>query len=395
MFFVTNLCLCIFSTVILLAIRISSRRIGDNETFNNRLYMIFLYTTIYLLAADLLSRFDGMAEAYYPVLNSIGNFIVFLLNPVLPIMWILYVHNQVFCDDQRTRRFSRPFIVYLLINAALTIATQFTGWYYYIDSGNIYHRGTLFILPAIISQLIMLATIVLLIANRKRMESKYYYSLLFFSVPPIIGVILQMTIYGIAFALNGIAISLIIMFINTQNRRMNIDYLTGVFNRKQIDYFIADKIRGCSGNKTFSAILLDLDNFKIINDSHGHNVGDDALKTVVKILKSSVRSSDFIARFGGDEFFIIMDVSDERELLEVVHRIKDGIRAFNSSGMKPYEINLSLGYLVYDPGKHTSVEEFEAQIDKLMYMDKTANKTTVQPAAIIDIPSGNEKPASN
>jgi diguanylate cyclase (GGDEF)-like protein len=382
LFFVTNLCLCVFSIVILLTVRLSCKRTDDSITFNSRLFASFIYTTGFLLIMDLLSRFDGRAYAFYPILNQIGNFIVFLLNPVLPIMWILYVHNQVFCDDQRTLRFGRPFIIYAVINAVFTIISQFTGWYYYIDPANVYHRGVLFLVPAVISQVIMLATFALLIVNRKRFESNYYITLFFFGIPPVICVILQLFIFGIAFALNGIVISIIIMFINTQNRRMNIDYLTGVFNRKQIDYYIADKIRCCSDHKTFSAILLDLDNFKKINDSLGHNVGDDALKSVVSLLKSCIRSTDFIARFGGDEFFIIMDLSDDTMLLEVVDRIRERIYDFNCRGVKPYKISLSMGYMVYDARRRMSVEEFETQIDQLMYLNKTSNKSTVHQIAL-------------
>lgn len=373
--FETNLYLCIFSTAILIAISLSSRTTVENGTVNGKIYMSFLYTTIFLLVADLFSRLDGRTETFYIILNYTGNLFLFLFNPLLPAMWLIYVHNQVFCDDRKTLRFSKPFIAFALVNAVLTVVSQFNGWYYYIDSNNVYHRGALFFIPAASDLAIMLATFAMLIANRKRMERKYYVSLSIFAVPPMICIVLQLFVYGIAFALNGIAISLIIMFINTQNRRMNMDYLTGVFNRKQLDYYIADKIRGSSGLKSFSAILLDLDNFKYINDTLGHNVGDEALKTVVALLKKCIRTSDFIARFGGDEFYIVMDIFEPDRLLEVEERIEKCIGEFNG-GSASYKLSLSMGHLIYDVHKPMSVEEFEDQIDKLMYRNKTTNKTT-------------------
>jgi diguanylate cyclase (GGDEF)-like protein len=162
--------------------------------------------------------------------------------------------------------------------------------------------------------------------------------------------------------------------LNIQNHNMYIDYLTGVNNRKRLETYLKEKINTSTENKTFSAILIDMNNFKSINDTFGHDVGDDALETSVKLLKSCLRANDFIARFGGDEFYIVLDVSNRDDLEATVSRINHCIEKFNESNLKPYKLSFSMGYAVYDCHSHMNVEEFQKKIDMLMYENKRVNK---------------------
>ena len=155
---------------------------------------------------------------------------------------------------------------------------------------------------------------------------------------------------------------------------MHTDYLTGVNNRKKLETYLKERINSSTKKKTFSAILIDLDNFKYVNDAFGHDMGDNALETSAKLLKSCIRSNDFIARFGGDEFCIVLDVSDRDNLEKTVCRINDCIEKYNESGIQPYKLGFSMGYDVYDYHSHMKVEEFQKHIDMLMYENKRANK---------------------
>lgn len=368
-----NLCLCIFSEILLAAIAVTHGR-SNGASLSDRIYNAILYSVMFMLVVDLCARCDGLSNPMFPILNNIGNFLLFLFNPFFPIVWFLYIHNQVFCDDHEVKRLIGLFSIPFLLNALLTLVSLRTGWYYFIDANNIYHRGPYFLMSVLLNQTIMSAAFVLLIAHRKRMERKYFYALLFMGVLPAVCVVLQILIYGLTFILNGIAVSLVITYINIQNKRMNVDYLTGVFNRQQLDYCMADKIQKSSRARTFSAILLDMDNFKAINDSYGHSAGDEALKTTAAILKGCIRNNDFLARFGGDEFYLILDITEMELLLELVRSINRGVQAYNKNSGKPYQLSLSMGYAVYDVRSGMSAEEFQMEIDRLMYFNKEQNK---------------------
>ena len=369
-----NLVINIYSLLFMIIIYRHSLNRDDNKSLQYRLYMTMLQITALLLVLDVFSRFDGRPETIYPILNYWGNCMMFLLNPILSSLWLLYVHFQIFQDEEKTRRLFNPLIAVIAIHGVMVVLTQFFGWFYYIDSDNVYHRGPLFLFSVSITIGLILVAFILITVNRKKIEKKYYFSLAFFAFPPFVGTILQIAFYGISLVLNFVVLSLFIVFLNIQNHSMNTDYLTGVNNRKNLEAFLKKKVKASTEDKTFSAILIDLNNFKSINDTFGHYMGDNALQITSKLLASCLRSNDFIARFGGDEFYIVLDISDKKDLEALVGRINGCFENYNKSVNQPYKLGLSMGYAVYDYHSHMSVEDFQKQIDILMYKDKQSNK---------------------
>lgn len=374
-----NITLNANSILLMIVLLYQSAKHGEKDSLQNKLFVFVVWATAILLLIDCFSRFDGNLHTVFPYFNHAGNFLIFLLSPVLPCCWLLYTHIQVFHDEKRTLRLLYPIFAVGAANAALTVLTQFFGWYYTIDAGNIYHRGPLFWLPATITIVLLLCTYAMLAANRMNIERKYYRTLVFFAVPPLACIALQILFYGMSLMLNSVALSILIVYFNIQNGSMYIDYLTGVNNRKKLELHLKERINGSSGKSTFSAILVDLDNFKAINDTYGHAVGDEALETAAKLLKSCLRHNDFVARFGGDEFYIILDISDESGLESAVERLEACIAKHNEHSSKPYSISFSMGYAVYDPSTRMKADEFQKRLDSLMYENKRANKALTSP----------------
>ncbi|HBK84698.1 MAG TPA: hypothetical protein DDZ53_01550 [Firmicutes bacterium] len=370
----SNIVINTYSILLLTVICYNSLRHDDRESLQHQLYMMVLYTTIILLIVDVFSRFDGRPDTFYPVINHCGNFLIFLLSPVLPSLWLLYVHVQVFQQEQITRRLFHPLFIINGAHAVLVTLSQFYGWLYYIDSANIYHRGPLYLLSASIAVTLIIVAFAVIVGNRSKIGEKQYFSLAFFAVPPFVCIVLQIIFYGISLMLNGLVLSLLIVSLNIQNHSMYTDYLTGINNRKMLDIHLREKINTNADNKAFSAIMIDLNNFKSINDVFGHDIGDNALQVFVKLLQSCLRADDFLARFGGDEFCIVLDISDSVHLEEVVRRIDSCVDEYNRSGKKPYRLSCSMGYAVYDSHSGMDVEGFQRQIDALMYEHKQVNK---------------------
>lgn len=371
---VNNISLNIYSIIFLIILYIHSARKDDKSSFSHKLYMVILTTTAFLLVVDIFSRFDGKPDTFYYELNHIGNFLIFLMSPILPSIWYLYAHFQVFNDEVKTKRLIPTQVAIVLVNGIIVVLTQYFGWYYFIDDNNIYHRGPLFLLAAFFSVALIFMAFGMIVINRKKIEKRHFFSLVFFAVPPFISIIFQVVFYGISLMLNSVVLSLLIVFLNIQNQDINTDHLTGIYNRKKLEYFMKKKIDMCTEKRTFSAIMLDINNFKLINDTYGHDAGDKALEASAKLLKGCIRTDDFIARFGGDEFCIILNISNTDELEQAILRIKRTVENYNESSKCLYKLCFSMGYAVYDYESHMKVEDFQKHIDSLMYKDKLDNR---------------------
>jgi len=365
-----NTIINLYSIIILFIILLHCIKTENKELLYNRIYLLMLKIVMVLLVFDIFSRFDGQKNMLYPLLNQLGNFFIFGLNLVLPSLFLIYVHCQIFAKEEKTRKLFIPLIALNLFNLFFTVLSEFFGIYYSIDQNNIYHRGPGFFIPVLFTFILLLMTFAFIIANKKKFERKYYYSLLFFAFPPVLSIILQVTFYGISLILNSVVISLLIIFLNIQNQSMSTDYLTGINNRKSLESYLESKINSITRKKTFSSIIIDIDGFKKINDNFGHNEGDKALQVSAKILSDCLRLNDFIARFGGDEFFIVLDTSDQKDLEYIVSRIKKRTEKYNESGEKKYKISFSMGYAVYDYNLKMGSKEFQKHVDLLMYEDK-------------------------
>ena len=213
-----------------------------------------------------------------------------------------------------------------------------------------------------------------MLTQRRKIEAKYFKSLAFFLVAPLVGWALQCLIFGLPFSLLGITFAALVLFTDIQSRNMDKDYLTGAFNRQTLDCYLQQKIDGATLHRTFAAILLDIDEFKVINDSFGHYEGDIALVNAVKLLRDSVSPADFIARYGGDEFCIILENGSPNALENTVRRIEENLDRFNDSRNKPYRLGFSMGCAIYDPVQGARADAFYRVIDKKMYRMKRSRK---------------------
>lgn len=371
--FTGNLVINLYSAAIIIIIFFQSKKQDVKPSLQQKIYMMMLKLTLMLLVMDIFSRMDRGADTIYFFTNHFGNFMIFALNLVMPSLWLLYVYIQILQEESKLRRLCSFLVVLNCVNVVMVVVSQYDGWFYYIDSKNIYHRGPFYLLPVIIAIILIALAYLLIIKYRNSMDRKQVFTLAFFAVLPCVGIALQTVFFGISFMLNSIVISLLLVFLNIQNNNLYTDYLTGVYNRKKFELYLREKIRTSRENKTFSAIMLDVNNFKKINDTLGHDVGDSALRISTNLLKSCLRTNDFIARIGGDEFCILLDISNKSELEEIVHRINHCFQVYNANSKQPYEIYFSMGYAVYD--YHSmKLEDFIKQLDILMYENKQQSK---------------------
>lgn len=149
------------------------------------------------------------------------------------------------------------------------------------------------------------------------------------------------------------------------------DPLTGLYNRRFLDEVLRREIaRAERYGHPISLILIDIDNFKELNDRYGHLVGDEALRRVARALRENIRRADYIFRWGGDEFCVILPETNGPGAKEVVRRFQE---PFGILAEEPV-IHLTLGYSSWDPKKEPlpNVEDLFRRADELLYQMKRA-----------------------
>lgn len=155
------------------------------------------------------------------------------------------------------------------------------------------------------------------------------------------------------------------------------DELTGLRNRRFLDQQIEQEVgRAWRSGRPLAVAMLDIDHFKLVNDTHGHQVGDECLRLVGEILHAALRSpSDTGARYGGEEFVMVLPDTDPDAALAVVERVRERIHGarVECDGVV-LELTLSAGITAHPVYEHTAPDQFLAEADEALYRAKASGR---------------------
>ena len=157
------------------------------------------------------------------------------------------------------------------------------------------------------------------------------------------------------------------------------DSLTGLFVHNKIKQNLVKEInRSKYYNLSLSLLMCDIDFFKNFNDTYGHEIGDEVLKTVANILKNSIRESDYVGRYGGEEFMIILTEANKENANKIAERIRQNIESnyiyYKNNKLK---ITISIGISTY-PEDGNDEEEIIKAADKALYTAKKKGRNRVE-----------------
>lgn len=155
----------------------------------------------------------------------------------------------------------------------------------------------------------------------------------------------------------------------------SIDTLTQIMNRSKFEEVVSSEINRATryNTETFSLIFFDIDNFKSINDIFGHHIGDEVLKTLAKTVKKHIRSSDYFARWGGEEFVVLTPLTTLKNAGIVCEQIKQSIAQIELESIK--SITCSFGVTEFQIGD--SIQNVFRRADDAMYQAKSQGKNSI------------------
>jgi diguanylate cyclase len=159
------------------------------------------------------------------------------------------------------------------------------------------------------------------------------------------------------------------------------DGLTGINNRKAFDQYLQQLVaQNTKSKRHFSVLLLDIDDFKKVNDSHGHQIGDRVILAVVNKCRQSIRNEDFMARYGGEEFVIILPGASHRDAVKKAEHICNtiGSTRYSLEDVKPGQtlsVTVSIGVSRFR--KSDTITDVLKRADKALYRAKHSGKNCV------------------
>lgn len=151
------------------------------------------------------------------------------------------------------------------------------------------------------------------------------------------------------------------------------DPLTGTFNRRGFEKNISEKFDEDGRKKCDLAIAsIDMDDLKLINDTYGHNAGDEAIKEIAGCLEGALKEGEFVARMGGDEFAAVLITTEVGRVAKFKRTVMNSIDKINKSGKNQYKLGASIG--TADLTDWHRVVDCMNKADKAMYLEKKAKK---------------------
>ena len=316
---------------------------------------------------------DGQNFSGARAINYAGNIIYYILKVAIAYFWPLFIEFKITSSFEKVKKLAGILAMPMIACSLLVLTAPLNGIIFSINEDNVYTRsGIYFMIPNLLIFLYVILGTTKVYINREKKDKYLLIPAIFFIVPISLAIIGQVFHYGISLTFIGTAIGLTGVYLSTQNESAYIDQLCGVYNRK---YYI-DYVRSfCNSRKKddfLVGVLIDMDNFKQINDKYGHYSGDMALQLFGSILRKNIADIGFAVRYGGDEFILISKQSEAAVDAVIVNIVKE-IDEINATGENEFHLSFSYGMATLN--SDSNMNEFLRTMDARMYEMKRNRNT--------------------
>ena len=304
-----------------------------------------------------------------------------LLMGIVAYCWFLYAEFRLGARYAQRRRFALYAAIPVFAVVVLYATTRFTGLVYTIGPDATFTEGPLALLPDVVFLLyVVIATVHAVIRfarERSSVRRLEIAPLMWFAIPPVACGILDIFMHGMPVMALSTFASVLLVFMSSQDSRINTDALTGLNNRRRAVEYIEDSISGIADGKLFGVFMIDVDYFKDINDKHGHGEGDHALQLIAQGLRLAMDGHHGLAaRWGGDEFLVAAFLSSADEPAELEESIQRSIDVACERSGVDYDVSVSMGYALADRGE--SISDLVAEADRALYEQKAEHHVALK-----------------
>ncbi len=360
-----------YSAFFLMVILITIYMKKDIYSYSSKIFKLIIITNIFLLVFEGLTffanEFDGRFAWYC---NYILNFIVFLITPLVGSFWATYIDFKIYGSKDRIAK--RLYYLYpFIIGVVLLVINLFYPVLFSISEQNTYQREPLIFVNVATLYLLLCYVFFLVVKKRNSLEKNVLSGVLFFMLFPAIGGAIQMLFYGVSSLFSMMTLGIVATYIFMETIVTSKDYITNLYTRIKSDEHIKILI---DKHVEFAVIMIDLDDFKALNDLHGHTEGDKVLKSFGIVLKNVFDYKSLVSRFGGDEFLIVVESKDEEKISDYKKTIYKELKNESNQNELLNTLKFSYGSSFFREGDHKTLDEIIVEADNQMYLDKAINK---------------------
>ena len=300
-------------------------------------------------------------------INYVSNSICFIGTVSIGLLWCLYVELRIYRNYKRIFKKAKPVMFPWVVEVIMVLCNLFgTGIMFKISEENIYQRAAGALIGYISLIIYFAYSIYLVHQSKKQGINLNFFPVIYFVGPCFAGVLIQFLFYGITSSWVLVAVALIFVQMQSYAENLYIDELSGLYNRRYLNAVLSE--RKITSRKSLHGIMMDVNDFKYINDNFGHSMGDKAICTLGNILFRSIPDGGMVIRYAGDEFIVLLSGVDTESVLVTMDEINHNLSQFNESKIEPFTLSVSMGYAEFGEGDDT--EAFLMHMDEKMYEEK-------------------------
>lgn len=363
----------LISTILYYVLGLGGKRQPLDSLF---IYLLFSVLAL-LILKQCINYFNGRLFPGALLGNTISVFLFYFFLPWPGFLYFLYI------DQLHNKWVVMPAKIGLIvaipmhIQAILAMISLSNGMLFYIDSANLYHRGRYFVIVALLKGLYLVASMTYGLVIYGKENQRNIPLIILFPYPVVIGATIQFFFQYTEVYLVSLALTMLMVYLRLQNIHANRDYLTNLYNRSIGEAYLKHQQ---NKKKLVAGILMDIDGFKQVNDTYGHNYGDICLRHVAQLLSDSFSRNWLICRYGGDEFLLVRILHEKHEMDEdILHFIKN-LEYFNIQEKLRFSLSVSMGKGIIDELDEADADAFLKLLDSRMYQNKAEHHALGQGA---------------